>query len=70
MHHSYKFQPSTLPAKVEGQGAYAYRGEYNETSILSENTLTYNKDFDKRHHFDAGRLHGADVGIEQHDYGR
>ncbi len=53
MHHSYKFQPSTLPAKVEGQGAYAYRGEYNETSILSENTLTYNKDFDKRHHFDA-----------------
>ena len=53
VHHSYKFQPSTLPAKVEGQGAYAYRGEYNETSILSENTLTYNKDFDKRHHFDA-----------------
>lgn len=53
MHHSYKFQPSTLPAKVEGQGAYAYRGEYNETSILSENTLTYNKDFNKRHHFDA-----------------
>ena len=53
VHHSYKFQPSTLPAKVEGQGAYAYRGEYNETSILSENTLTYNKDFNKRHHFDA-----------------
>jgi TonB-linked SusC/RagA family outer membrane protein len=39
--HTYRYYPSTLPKKNEGEGGEAYRAEYDEYSLSSENTLTY-----------------------------
>lgn len=40
--HIYRYYPSTLPKKNEGEGGEAYRNEYNENSLSSENTLSWN----------------------------
>ena len=51
--HHYRYQPSTLPRKKEGQGGDAYRGDWNEHSLSSETTLNFDKTWNKTHHFDA-----------------
>ena len=43
--HTYQYSPSTLPAKVDGQGGDAYRAEWDEHSLLSENTATWQQTF-------------------------
>ena len=49
--HIYRYYPSTLPAKTEGEGGEAYRGEYDETALSSENTINWL--FEKNaHHVD------------------
>lgn len=47
--HTFRFEPSTLPAKAPNEGALAYRGEYSEYNLMSQNTLNYTKNFDKHH---------------------
>ncbi len=52
--HTYRYEPSTLPAKTENEGGSATRSEYDSQRLLSENTLTYK--FDKKgcdHKFDV-----------------
>ena len=39
--HTYRYYPGTLPTKVDGQGGDAYRAEWDEHSLSSENTATY-----------------------------
>lgn len=39
--HVFKFSPSTLPARYEGQGGLANRTEYNSDQLMTENTLNY-----------------------------
>ncbi len=51
--HHCRYQPSTLPKKKEGQGGDAYRGDWNEHSLSSETTMTFDKTWNKTHHFDA-----------------
>lgn len=51
--NAYRYVPSTMPAKQDGEGGDATRS-YNQTkSMTSDNTLTYTKNWDKTHHFDA-----------------
>lgn len=47
--HVYKYSPSTLPARYEGQGGLANRTEYNANQLMTENTVTYNKKFKGDH---------------------
>jgi len=49
----YRHQPSTLPAKNEGEGAYNSRSELNSVTYFSENTVTYNKTIEEKHKFDV-----------------
>ncbi len=49
--HTFRFEPSTLPAKGANEGALAYRGEFTEHNLMSQNTLNYLKKFN-RHHID------------------
>ena len=42
-----------LPAKVEGEGGEAYRAEYDDHNLLTENTLSYLKTLDSGHTFDG-----------------
>jgi TonB-linked SusC/RagA family outer membrane protein len=51
--HSYEYEPSTLPAKAENEGGYAYRGEYDEHSLLSETTVTWQQNLKGGHHYDV-----------------
>ena len=51
--HTYRYYPSTLPAKVEGEGGEAYRAEYDDHNLLTENTLSYLKTLDSGHTFDG-----------------
>lgn len=39
--HTYRYYPGTLPRKAENEGGEAYRAEYDERSMSSENTATY-----------------------------
>ena len=50
--HSYQFYPSTLPVKVEGQGADAYRSEGSQISLYAESMLHYDNDWMGVHHLD------------------
>lgn len=61
--HTYQFQPSTLPAKVDGEGAFAYRSEGSQVSYNMESTLTATKDWGKKYHLDAT------VGLTYYNYG-
>ncbi|MDE7442937.1 MAG: SusC/RagA family TonB-linked outer membrane protein, partial [Muribaculaceae bacterium] len=38
---TFRYYPSTLPRKVEGEGGEAYRADWKEHTLSSENTLTY-----------------------------
>lgn len=51
--HSNRYYPSTLPAKTEGEGGEAYRAEYNQTRLSTENTLTFDTDIKGGHHIDV-----------------
>ena len=50
--HWYRYYPSTLPAKRDGQGGDAYRREYDSITLSTENTLTYKWKWG-RHNLDA-----------------
>ena len=39
--HTYRYLPGSLPAKAENEGGQAYRYEWDEHSLSSENTATY-----------------------------
>ena len=49
----YRFYPSCLPAKVEGEGAEAYRYEGDAYRFSSENTISYKRKFSRGHNLDA-----------------
>ncbi|MBR2326624.1 MAG: TonB-dependent receptor [Alistipes sp.] len=51
--HRYRYYPSTLPMKNEGDGGETYRVENDRRQIASDNTITYKNDFKGGHHFDA-----------------
>lgn len=51
--HDYKYWPSYLPKKTEGEGADAYRYEGDARRLTSENTATYSHKFRSGHYFDA-----------------
>ena len=51
--HVFKYSPSTLPNRYDGQGGLANRTEYNADQLMSENTITYKKKFGRNHSFDA-----------------
>lgn len=47
------FYPSTLPTRTQkNSGAYAYKASYQDNNILNENTVNYNKQWQK-HHLDV-----------------
>jgi TonB-linked SusC/RagA family outer membrane protein len=50
--HTFQFDPGDLPAKEEGEGARAYRGEYTSHNLMSQTTLNYAHDWQSRHHID------------------
>ena len=49
----YRFYPSYLPAKVEGEGAEAYRYEGDAYRFSTENTISYKRKFNRGHNIDA-----------------
>ena len=49
----YRFYPSYLPAKVEGEGAEAYRYEGDDYRFSTENTISYKRKFNRGHNIDA-----------------
>ncbi|MGM9753821.1 MAG: SusC/RagA family TonB-linked outer membrane protein [Candidatus Cryptobacteroides sp.] len=51
--HDYSFWPSTLPKKVEGEGADAYRYEGDSETFSTENTLTWNAKFAAAHNLEV-----------------
>ena len=50
---TFRYYPSTLPKKTDGEGGEAYRAEYNEFTLQSENTLTYTLKLKSGHNFDV-----------------
>lgn len=67
--HVYKYSPSTLPARYEGQGGLANRTEYNAMQLMTENTVTYNHKFKGEHNinlmagFSASRKNIENISI-------
>lgn len=54
------FSPSTLPTRANrSSGAYAYKRAYRANNVLNENTINYNKTWNKAHRLDA--LYGFTV---------
>jgi len=51
--HTYRYYPGSLPAKNEGEGGQAYRAEFHEFSLSSENTLSYKLETKNGHNIDA-----------------
>ena len=51
--HTYRYYPGSLPAKNEGEGGQAYRAEFHEFSLSSENTLSYKLETKSGHNIDA-----------------
>ena len=51
--HRYQFWPSDMPKKVEGEGADAYRYEFDKKVLSSENTITYANKSRKGHNYDV-----------------
>lgn len=48
------FSPSTLPTRTDkNTGAYGYKRAYRTNNILNENTISYNKVFNRKHTLDA-----------------
>lgn len=50
---TYRYYPSTLPKKREGEGGEAYRYSNPRSNINVETTMTYSKDWGKKLHFDV-----------------
>lgn len=50
--HTYRYWPSYLPAKSEGEGADAYRYEGDNLGLSTENTVSYKRTIQK-HSFDV-----------------
>ncbi len=50
--HVFRFYPSTLPTRNEGDGGEVFRSEYETRTISTDNTITYKHDFSGGHHFD------------------
>lgn len=50
--HVFKFSPSTLPARYEGQGGLANRTEYNSDQLMTENTFNYKSRIGKNNNLD------------------
>ncbi|MEI3553348.1 MAG: hypothetical protein V8Q54_00825 [Alistipes senegalensis] len=67
--HDYRFYPSTLPVKNEGEGGAGYRAEYDTRTLSTENTVTYARTSKTGHYFDVmggftgskSRLNGFDL---------
>lgn len=51
--HRYQFWPSDMPKKVAGEGADAYRYEFDKKIISSDNTVTYANKTRKGHNYDV-----------------
>lgn len=51
--HDYRFESETLPAKLDGEGSYAYRREWDQRSMLGEATVAYKRVFNKDHIVDG-----------------
>jgi TonB-linked SusC/RagA family outer membrane protein len=51
--HRYQFWPSSMPKKIEGEGADALRYEYDKKILSSENTVTYANKSRKGHNYDV-----------------
>ncbi len=51
--HGRYYEPGYLPAKKENEGGYASRDEYDDTNLLSENTIYYELRPKSGHNFDA-----------------
>lgn len=51
--HVYRYSPSTLPARYDGQGGLANRTEYDSVQLMTENTITWNTKFGRGHSFSA-----------------
>ncbi|HEX7755963.1 MAG TPA: SusC/RagA family TonB-linked outer membrane protein [Niabella sp.] len=51
--HAFRYEPGDLPAKAENEGGTAYRGENTNENLMLQSTLTYTKDWAKKHHIDA-----------------
>ena len=47
---TFYYRPGTLPAKKEGEGGDAERGEYNESTLSSDNTVSYTLESESGHH--------------------
>lgn len=50
--HGFQFDPGTLPAKAENEGARAQRAEYSSNNLMSQTTLNYLKKWEDKHHVD------------------
>ena len=50
---TYRYYPSTLPKKTEGEGGEAYRATSPQGSLNAESTVSYKKDWQKKYHLDA-----------------
>lgn len=51
--HDYRFWPSTIPGRLEEEGADAYRYEGDNTVLSTENTITYKSRVARHHTIDA-----------------
>lgn len=51
--HLYRYNPSTLPSKNEGDGGDAYRNEHDTRQLSSDNTISYKPELKKGHNFDV-----------------
>ena len=51
--NTYKYSPSTLPGRYEGQGGQADRSTYQSMQPMSENTVTYSHRFGANHRLKA-----------------
>ena len=51
--HRYRYYPSTLPTKNDGDGGQVYRVENDQRQLTSDNTITYKNSFSGGHHFDV-----------------
>ncbi|WP_256012207.1 SusC/RagA family TonB-linked outer membrane protein [Desertivirga xinjiangensis] len=49
---TFRYEPGTLPAKSVNEGGTAYRGEFNESNLMSQTTLAWLKDWNRTHHVD------------------
>ena len=57
--HLYKYNPSTLPKKNDGEGGDLQRNEHDTRQFSSDNTITWKKDFRGGHNLDV--MGGASI---------